>query len=522
MYLGESAEKNKDKSYSFTLNQFDSSTGFEIIKSKKLGAGHFVNKVYSPSGDYLVVYLAKERNESGELIVYSAGDLNELFRVDVYIPSNSNRNQLEVLFNQDESVIILPVIHFNKKRKINAYSINDSKLLYSYPLPKKGYLIGQSMSQDTFYIGVKYKPRGYSSIDVIDIKTGKILNRLEKKRTRYNYMGHVRGGLFVSSYEKTRKHYEYELITLDNDSGMFKLSKQIGRIKPVFTAMNQGKNIYFLNKDEKSKALQINQLVDDKVVKLAHLQSILKPSFLAVNKQIDKFFVAGEKSYVLVDGTKKTSSDRIHRPFDIVSGFFAKDDSLIYLRQTIGQGNSKVAVIDFDQAKTINISGSGSKVAKFENLVASVASAAVSGYLTGYMYVNYRAAETKMLLDNDENKLYVLNSKTKDLTIFDARDLSGRHSITIGLGAIGVFQIGSNIFVLGKNRISYFNQSYFEKIKEIKFKKLLNFDIEEDLLFLKNREGDVNVYKLSTGEIVGSLDNAKNLEKIDFLTPLKK
>ncbi len=154
-----------------------------------------------------------------------------------------------------------------------------------------------------------------------------------------------------------------------------------------------------------------------------------------------------------------------------------------------------------------------------------IALVVTTGYYTGYVSVSYIYSDTAMLLSRDERRLYVVNAKTNDVTLFDAKDLSGRKGIATGKGTFGVFQLNneyypeekdSNVFVVSPSSVSYFNQTSLDVVNKVEFTSFINFDAEENLLFTKDKQKNLNIYELSTGKIITTIEKENDLRKMNF------
>jgi len=539
IYYGESAEKIKKKGYAFTLKQIDSSDDFNVLNSQQVGVAQRIHQYFSASGKYLAVYLTRKKKQTDELIVYSTSDFKEVLRKDVgKIPSYYLGATIKPFFNQDESIITLQVMKSKKEHTVNAYSLEDGSFLYSHPLEKKSHLMGQSNNNDALYIGGKPSLKGYSSIEIIDIQSGEVLNKYANKKTKYIYKELIHSNLFVAINPNLRSRSRsrpstssnpnsisisnnYEIILLDG-KGKSILRNNVGEIAPVFTTSNDGKDIYFVSKSKKGKWLEINHLLDDKINLITHSEIFLEPSSLIVSNQASRFLVAGKGDFLLLDSDTNRQPKKIGRPFDIATGFFSSDDSLVYLREGTG---SEVGVVGFEQQKIINTSGVGRKSVKFGQFMATVALGAATGFYTGYIGISYRYSDTAMLLSRNEERLYVVNSKTNDVTLFNAKDLAGRKGVATGNGTFGVFQLNDNyypedkdgnVFVMSPNSISYFNTSSLEAIKKVEFDSFINFDAEENVLFTKDKENNINIYQLNTGNKLAFIDKVESINQLNY------
>ncbi len=199
-------------------------------------------------------------------------------------------------------------------------------------------------------------------------------------------------------------------------------------------------------------------------------------------------------------------------------------DSLVYLREGTG---SEVGIVDFTNHKLFGDSGTGRASVKFGQFMATVALAAATGGISGgsYIGISYYLSDTAMLLSRDQKKLYVVNAKTNDVTIFNAKDLSGKKGVATGKNTFGVFQLkeayfpdekDSNVVVFSPKSASYFNSESTEIIKQVNFKEFLNADFEENIFFAKAKSGAVQAYTMSTGELIKTIGNSDNIKSISY------
>ncbi len=525
VYYGLSSEKLKKKMYEFTVEQLDFDAGFSVINSQKIGLGRFAQEFLSPSGQYLVVYLTNTKKNPSEMVVYSTDGLNEVMRVKVdHFATILLGQHLAPIFSEDESVIALQVAKGKKQNFINAYNIESGNMLYSIEFAKKGQLLGQSQSKKTFYVGGKGGTKGYAGLYVYKITDGALLKTYKEKKRFYTYRSDLAPDFFVKmlSDQSTR---QYTVFSLDSDSGKRLFNQKLGKTKPIFSKVNTDDNFFYMVKKSGSpKKVNVSKFENNALTKLVSTDGELKPYHLTASHDGRKFIVASKSNIRLLDMDEPNQIFKMNAPFDVATGFFSNDDSLVYLREGTG---SEVGIVDFTNRKLIGDSGTGRASVKFGQFMASVALAAATGGISGgsYIGISYSRSDTAMLLSRDQQKLYVVNAKTNDVTIFNAKDLSGKKGVATGKSTFGVFQLSkeyfpndedSNVIVFSPKSVSYFNSESTEIINQVKFHEFINFDFEENLFFTKSKEGTLSVYEMSTGKLIKTVDNTVNIDTISY------
>jgi hypothetical protein len=525
IYYGLGSEKQKKKAYEFTIKQLDSEADFSVINSQKIGLSRSARHFFSPSGQYLVVYLTNKKKVASEMVVYSTNDLNEVMRVKVDKFATVFMGQhLAPIFNEDESVIALQVAKGKKQNFINAYNLNSGNLLYSIEFAKKGQLLGQSQSKNTFYIGGKSSTKGHAGLYVYNITDGDLLKTFKEKKVFYNYRSDLASDFFVKilSDQSTR---QYAVFTLDPDTGKRLFKQKLGNTKPIFNKVNVDDNFFYMvNKSGSPKKISVSKFENNSLELLVSTDGELNPYHLTASHDGRKFIVASKSNMRLLDRDEPDNIFKMNAPFDVATGFFSDDDSLVYLREGTG---SEVGIVDFTNRKLIGDSGTGRASVKFGQFMASVALAAATGGISGGSYISiaYYRSDTAMLLSRDQQKLYVVNAKTNDVTIFNAKDLSGKKGVATGKNTFGVFQLSeeyypnledSNIIVFSPKSVSYFNSDSTEIINQVKFHEFLNLDFEENLFFAKSKDNTVQIYQMSTGKLINTVENSDKMVAISY------
>ncbi len=167
----------------------------------------------------------------------------------------------------------------------------------------------------------------------------------------------------------------------------------------------------------------------------------------------------------------------------------------------------------------INESGTGRAGVKFSQFIGTVLVASVTAYAGGYAVIPVRRSDTAMITDDKEKSLFVINAKTNDVTIFDAKKLNGRKSLATGNGTFGVFKFdkekfpnhSDTIYVVSYNKLSYINVDKAEIAQMITYQSLVVMDAENDVLMYHNKNDDLIIVRLSTGEILETFEKNESL-----------
>ena len=525
IYYGLGSEKLKKNMYEFTIKQLDSEAGFSAINSQKIGIGRSAQEFFSPSGQYLVVYLINKKKVPSEMVIYSTDGFNEVMRVKVdHFATVLLWQYLAPIFSEDESVIALQVAKGKKQNFINAYNLKSGNLLYSIEFVKKGQLLGQSQSKNTFYVGGKGGVKGYAGLYVYNITDGALLKTYKEKKRYYLYRSDLASDFFVEKLSD-RSIHQYTVFSLDPDTGERVYKQKLGDTNPVFNKVNSDDNFFYMaHKSGSPKKVNVSKFENNELELLVSTDGELKPFHLTASHDGRKFIVASKSNMRLLDRDEPNQIFKMNAPFDVATGFFSNDDSLVYLREGTG---SEVGIVDFTSRKLIGDSGTGRASVKFGQFMATVALAAATGGISGGSYIGiaYSRSDTAMLLSRDQQKLYVVNAKTNDVTIFNAKNLSGKKGVATGKNTFGVFQLSeefypndedSNVIVFSPKSVSYFNSESIEIISQVKFHEFINFDFEENLFFSKSKDDKVQIHQMSTGKLINTIENIDNIVVISY------
>ena len=220
--------------------------------------------------------------------------------------------------------------------------------------------------------------------------------------------------------------------------------------------------LYVAAKDLKSNELILMEFADGELTRIDTNGLKLKPVNIIVNEDSEKLLIVGKKDNLLLDRTNPKNSILMDQPFDTANVIWNPSNNRLFLREGSG---SEVAVFDTLTGEKIDRSGTGRAGVKFGKFLASVAFSVVQ-YNLGYVGVAYGRTSTEMMLNGSEDKLYVINTKTNDVTHFNASDLSDRKAIATGSGTSLIYRHinhDDSLFVLSSNKANIINDKDFTK-----------------------------------------------------------
>jgi len=377
----------------------------------------------------------------------------------------------------------------NKVRKIMVFDNNTGELLKELPLLKsKSYSF---LSDNSDYIVTQYISKHILSIH--DTNSLKKIKEVQLKSTtpapKISKYGEIfQDYLFISSKANYRnKKNTYKIKTLNLKTKEEKTSEYITNGKPIYVKDNSNNILYIAAKNIKNNRLILLEFLEGNLTRIDTNEIKLYPKDIIFNEDSEKLLIIGTKDNLLLDRKNPKDSILMDQPFDTANIIWKPSKKRLYLREGSG---SEVAVFDTLSGKKISRSGTGRPGVKFGQFLASAAFTAV-GYNYGYIAYAYINSSTQMLLNVNGDKLYVINSKTNDVTQFDASNLTGRKAIATGGGTGLIYQNKEHpdsLIVISSKKFNIINDKDFTLKKQIKFDEFVGLDIESSLLFIKQND----------------------------------
>jgi len=377
----------------------------------------------------------------------------------------------------------------NKVRKIMVFDNNTGELLKELPLLKsKSYSF---LSDNSDYIVTQYISKHILSIH--DTNSLKKIKEVQLKSTtpatKISKYGEIfQDYLFISSKANYRnKKNTYKIKTLNLKTKEEKTSEYITNGKPIYVKDNSNNILYIAAKNIKNNRLILLEFLEGNLTRIDTNEIKLYPKDIIFNEDSEKLLIIGTKDNLLLDRKNPKDSILMDQPFDTANTIWNPSNHRLYLREGSG---SEVAVFDTLSGKKISRSGTGRPGVKFGHFLASAAFTAV-GYNYGYIAYAYINSSTQMLLNVSGDKLYVINSKTNDVTQFDASNLTGRKAIATGGGTGLIYQnkeYPDSLIVISSKKFNIINDKDFTLKKQIKYDEFVGLDIESSLLFIKQND----------------------------------
>jgi DNA-binding beta-propeller fold protein YncE len=302
----------------------------------------------------------------------------------------------------------------------------------------------------------------------------------------------------IKFYEKgNRKHYglqHTDLISKETTQMEYD-----SREKPVLIINKNNNQILLAGTSFNGVKLMVHELNGSVLNKIGTTDAKFKPNKLNIDNKFNNLLLqgAGDIATLNLDNPLKFTVTDL--PFDTVTSMYNSTGELLFIKEGSG---SEVAVIDVNSGKLIERSGTGRKGVKFGQFMASVALAGV-GANFGYMVYFAKYSNTGLTLNHNEDKLYVINSKTSDVTHFNAQDLSDRKAIATGSGTFLVHQghdANAPLWVFSNKQITQIDDQSFELENEIEFENFIGIDFEEDYFIIKTTK-NILTYDMKTGNV---------------------
>ena len=484
------------KTFTNQIAQFNPEDGAQI-KSIDLGESYrnYSQKLNIEDNPYLFFYALKSKDKAYLHIVKKDGfqlvSSIEIDHISSFIKSLINYEFYQITSNHTQFII-----HTGFKKNQNLLFIDLIKGQITSQIKLNKFKNKVRLSSDQKYVIVENLQK--KTLTIIDTQS-------HEKVQNFNLGGSkLFGELFnddlylIKFYEKNnRKHYG-----LQTTNFITKKTTQLkydSREVPVML-INQEKNqLLVAGTSFKGVRLMVHELNGSELSKIGTTDEKFKPRKLSIDNKFNNLLLQGAGDIAtlnLDDPTKFTVTDL---PFDTVTSMYNSTGELLYIKEGSG---SEVAVINVNSGKLIDRSGTGRKGVKFGQFMASVALAGV-GANFGYMVYFAKYSNTGLTLNHNEDKLYVINSKTNDVTHFNAKDLTDRKAIATGGGTFLVHQGNDSkapLWVFSNKRINQINEKTFELEKGIEYENIIGFDFEEDYFIIKTTS-NILIYDMKTGII---------------------
>jgi hypothetical protein len=514
-YVAIDSEKQKRGEYKYSLSLFDTDSS-EVSKSIEIAIAHQTNvkTIVSPDNKYIAVLIsAKKKKDLGTVFVYQTHDLSlvSTFKLSPLVANLIYKNNIPqanslFVFSNDNSKLIAYVKR-NKKNHIETYDLISGKAINSIDFGKKSFVVETTL--DNTRLLAYHLKSSQREVHLFDLNTGAKLytSSISSHVQEINLLGDY---FYIKSKSKNNNQSIYNTSFGSLETGKILDFKITSKKEPIQTYNQHDDHVYLgwldNDKDKRFSLAKISK--DGQLLPIIQSGENLDPVYLNFNEENNKILVLGKNSIMTINLNDSTSLIG-DLPFDATLGFFNKSSDKAYIREGSG---SEVAIINLNTMKMIDRSGTGRAGVKFGQLLLSTAGVAMGAY-TGYFSIVTYKSDTAMIIDESETNLFVINSRTNDVTMFNADDLSNRHEQSTGSGTFTVFQPksseGSNkqpVLTLSPVKLSFFDAETTELKLQIDLNRISAIDIDEKLLFDSGKD-ELRIISLVDGSVFKTYSN---------------
>lgn len=486
------------KSYQNQLAELDPETGSKLKEIKLADSLRApMNKLALPESPYLFMYGLTDKKRA-KLQIINKANLDDVKTVNLE-PLNDRVMAAYQLYqfyqiSADHKYLYL---HTGKKKTqaLTIIDVANGSVLHKIPISKHKNQV--SVSQDGQYILVN----DISRDELILINTTDFSQALTSKLGESRAYGTIHNDHLYLTKTKGKDRSKTHWVQAINLKTQIKTNfTERSSSPPVFTVSPETNQLFTLLMSDRDKVANVYQLNGIEATKLASVELRIKPKELSVDERFNRLIIFGKGKLATINLLNPSDNALTKLPFDTADHLFNRSGDLLYLREGSG---SEVAVVDVNSGQLIERSGTGRKGVKFGQFMGTLALGAITAGATGYMSTVVIYSSTGMTLNEKQDKLYVINSKTNDVTLFNASDLTGRDAIATGGGTFLVHQGAGEtapLWVFSGKRINLINDAKFELQQEIEYEQMVGLDMINNHFIIKTTDQMVT-YDMNTGQI---------------------
>lgn len=485
------------RAYTNNLMELNSQNG-ELVTQVKLSKSQRapIEKLRLPISNYMFFYASIDK-KTGKLEIVNKNDISSVKTVQI---DSLNRTLVpyvglkEFSYLTKDNQFLLLHTGLKKEQKITIIDVIRGEIFKQIPISR--YKNSMEVSSDDNYLLVNNTSNDELTVINLNDFDVALTSNLGKYRAYATIHDNF---LYLTKFKGKDRNKTYWIQALS----LITKKKVDINVKsnslPIFAVGSKSRQLFTLTNQENGKTGVLHKLIGSSIKNLATLPIKIKPEAMFVNEDFQQILVKGKGKIMTIKLSDLPNHSITKLPFDSIKYGYNDNGNLLYLKEGTG---SKVAVIDVESGKLIERSGTGRPGVKFGQFMASVAIAGV-GLNYGYWVYSARYSNTGFTLNSNQNKLYVINSKTNDVTHFNAHDLSDRKAIATGGSTFLVHQGDAPkapLWVFSGKRINQINDNNFVLEKEIDYEQIIGFDMDEDYFIIRT-EQDIQTYDMKTGNI---------------------
>lgn len=483
----------------------NTATVLDLESNSKIAEIDF-GKSYKSVGEFLnlkdtskLYYYMKTSKNLAALKVFDATNYNHLYTVDI--------DPLSVVLGENYSVLtffdVSPdfktlFIQTQKKnyRQILVLNNNTGELLTKIPLGK-GKVFSKLTNDGKYILTHKYKGGKSALIDTTSFEA--TYQSAGNKKPPLYYDNSVFRIIGVNSKAGKAKKLKIHNLINGQDISVDKYFTD----EPLFYQDEESNKLYIFGQSRKTSKFSLFAYSSQKVSKVNTVDKKFRPKYLISQPDSDNVLINGAGEIAIFNPHQPQELNIINTPFDIADMATSSDNRKLFVKEGSG---SEVAALDIESGKLIGRSGTGRAGVKFGQFLGSVTIAAIGAGI-GYIPIYASYSNTAMKFNRDETRLYVINTKTHDVTAFNASDLSGREALETGKGSSLIYRAeieNAPVIVLTSSKLTIINDSDLKSSSQIEFETLLGVDFDNNYTFVKQGP-NVNCYSMNDGSLIKSL-----------------
>ncbi len=207
--------------------------------------------------------------------------------------------------------------------------------------------------------------------------------------------------------------------------------------------------------------------------------------------------IYGEKSVVKFDVLNPENSVVIKTPFKIEGGIVSKDLNRVYVNANFG---AKIGLVDFKKNRFVGSDHTGSKAKKVGNALMNLAVMAATGAATGVAYApGFKLSANTLMLSTNQKFLFAINTKTNDVSVFNADNLSNKRIYPIGKYAVRIMQATHEpdlpVVIISHKKVSFFDADTGKLIYQRSYDGFVETTEDLNLIYVSNnKRGQISLY----------------------------
>ncbi|WP_223788793.1 hypothetical protein [Marinicella meishanensis] len=410
------------------------------------------------------------------------------------------------LVNDGKSLAV--VLGKPNKKELVLFDTLNYKQTASFPINSK-YSVAELSDDGRF---VYFKDNNFSSpkssLVVVDLAQEKVLPRIKHGRGE-TVVHSFKNYLLISrkillSEKDTTRYAELKIYDLKKDGAQV-AERILSDREQQFVEWDGGEQLLIANRTRKSpRNIEFYLLGEQGLNKHQVLDVDVKLNDMWFDAESKRMLLSGKENMALVDANDWSVQLNRNLPFNAEMGLLNSAGDKAFL---VTNSGTRMHMLDVANNRLVNDLGIGSSAKRAGKILGKSLLIVVSSTVGGIVPIPMSRKGIGMLFSHQENKLFVHNRATQDITVFDAVDFEDKYNITDMKHVIGFYKYND-----GKTPTINFTDMTTtlvdavsgEVIKEIEHDELMGFESDKKW-FVVNKNSRALLYSSETGEKLASI-----------------